>query len=139
MRLVVSSGGVPAGSYLAAFRGVEPVTNDYGDGLKWTFEVTGGSYAGSKTGCTTSVRPSQKNSCGRIVAGISGMSLSIGSEIDLAAYIGRVYLIVVIDGKNGGTYISAVTQPPGSPAPQPAITPAPLPPPQPCPSPTPST
>lgn len=35
MKLTVSSGGVPAGSYLSKFVGVERITNDFGPGLVW--------------------------------------------------------------------------------------------------------
>ena len=67
--LVVSSGeGVPAGSYLANVTGVEPVNNEYGDGLRWQFQVVNGQHKGSKTSRTTQTKPSPKNGCGKVLA-----------------------------------------------------------------------
>ena len=141
MKLTVSPGGVPTGSYIALFRSVEATTNDFGDGLKWWFEIQGGPHAGAKTGCTTANKPTLKNSCGKLVSGIVGKPLSNDMEIDLASYFGRAYLIIVTEGKSGGTYVSTVTQPPTTPTLPPSPSPAPVASPQPNPSlsPTPST
>ncbi|MGO9109106.1 MAG: hypothetical protein ACLP9L_07735 [Thermoguttaceae bacterium] len=133
MLLKVSAGGVPAGSYLAPFMGVETTTNEYGDGLRWWFEIPSGPHAGSKVGRITSPKPTPKNACGKMLAGITGRSLTAGLEIDLAAYVGKPFLIIVAESKsgNGGTYVDAVTQPPTLP-PQSPPSASPL-------SPTPST
>jgi hypothetical protein len=120
MKLLVSQGGAPPGSYLARFESVEAVTNDFGDGLKWWFEIVGGPHAGCKTSGITARKPTLKNSCGKLVSGILGTPLSNDMEIDLAAYFGQQFLVVVAQGKTGGTYVSAVTRPPVSATPLPA-------------------
>ena len=50
MKLKVS-GGVPEGSYLAKFVKVEPTTNNLGDCLKWTWQITSGPCAGQTPSC----------------------------------------------------------------------------------------
>jgi hypothetical protein len=46
--LRVSSGGVPPGSYLAKFLGVEDTHNDeYGPGFRWIFEIITGPKRGA--------------------------------------------------------------------------------------------
>jgi hypothetical protein len=116
MLLKVSAGGVPVGSYVAPFKGVETTTNEYGDGLRWWFEIPAGPHAGCKVGRITANRPTLKNSCGKMLAGITGKQLATDLEVDLTAYIGKMYLLIVAEGKNGGTYVDAVTQPPTSPS-----------------------
>jgi hypothetical protein len=112
MRLTVSPGGVPIGSYNALFTGIEPTTNDFGEGLKWWFQVTSGPCAGGKIGRITAMKPTLRNSCGKMLSGVVGRPLANDMEVDLAAFVGRMYLIIVAEGKSGGTYVDAVTQPP---------------------------
>lgn len=112
MKLVLTSGGVPAGSYLAKFLGVEPTeAGQYGPGIKWSFEVITGRYAASKVCRTTGVFPTQKNSCGKMLMGISGKA-NEGEEIDLADYVGKTYLIVLVQRPEGGTSLESVSVPP---------------------------
>lgn len=112
MKLTVSSGGVPVGSYLGKFLGVEKVTNDYGDGLSWRWEIVSGPHAGQKVGRITTPQPTTKNVCGKIVAGVIGKPLSAGEEIDLAACVSKTYLLVVTEGERGGTRVESVTTAP---------------------------
>jgi acyl-homoserine lactone acylase PvdQ len=110
MLLKITAGGVPAGSYHAIFKNAEAVTNDYGPGLRWIFEVVGGPHAGQTASRTTTQSPTTQNSCGKLLSGITGKPLSIGVEFELSAYIGKAYLIVVGEGKTGATRVEAVTQ-----------------------------
>ena len=114
MKLIVTPGGVPAGSYIALFESVETTTNDLGNCLKWWFEVQSGAHTGAKVGCITACRPTLKNSSGKMLSGIVGKPLANDMEVDLDAYFGRSFLIIVVNGKNGGSYVDAVTQPPPS-------------------------
>lgn len=110
--LKVSAGGVPAGSYLAKFTGVEPTNNDYGDGLRWQFDVLNGEHKGLATSRTTGNRPTLKNSAGKMLAGLAGGILTPGTEIDPSKYVDNTYLIVVANTESGSTRVDSVTAPP---------------------------
>lgn len=111
--LRVSSGGVPAGSYMAKFLGVEETHNDeYGAGIRWLFEVISGPHKGGRPPRITSDRPTLKNGCGRMLAGITGRPLVPDEDIDLDLYIGKTYLVVVVNTESGGTRIESVSPPP---------------------------
>jgi hypothetical protein len=110
--LKVSAGGVPAGSYLAKFVGVEATNNEYGDGLRWVFEVVNGPNKGAKTSRITSQAPTPKNACGKMLGGITGKTLTPGEDINLDSFIGKTYLVMVINTDGGGTRIDSVSAPP---------------------------
>jgi hypothetical protein len=110
MLLKVSAGGVPVGSYHARFTGVEAVNNEFGDGLRWNFEITAGTNAGRIVSRTTAKTPTPRNTCGKLLSGITGKPLTIGGEFELAAFAGRPYLVVVTEGQTGSTRVDAVTQ-----------------------------
>jgi len=89
MKLILSNGGVPAGSYVAKFLGIEATEpNQYGPGIRWQFEVVAGPHVGTKISRTTGVKPTPKNQCGKMLIAVSGKSI-MGEEIDLARYVGR--------------------------------------------------
>ena len=112
MKLTLSSGSTPPGSYLAKFLGTEQAeANEFGAGIRWQFEITSGPLAGTKIGRTTGDKPTLKNACGRMLIGISGKN-TVGEPIDLAQYVGKVYLIIVVQRPEGGTYLDSVSLPP---------------------------
>ena len=112
MKLTLSKGGVPAGSYVAKFVGVEPSEpNQYGPCIRWNFEVVTGPHAGTKLGRPTGTKPTIKNKCGQFLIGLSGKSV-LGEEIDLSQYVGKNYLIVVVNRPEGGTSLDSVSMPP---------------------------
>lgn len=110
--LKVSAGGVPAGSYLAKFLGYESTTTEFGDCLRWQFEVVNGQHTGSRTSRITGLSPTTKNACGRVLSGITGKPLTAGEDIDLESFIGRTYWIVVVNTDSGGTKVESVSPPP---------------------------
>jgi len=112
MKLVVSSGGVPAGSYLTKFVGLESITNDFGPGLSWEWEVLNGPHAGQTVRRITTVTPTSKNACGKILSGVIGKSLAVGEELDLSKYVGKTYLVVVGETDRGGSRVESVTPAP---------------------------
>ncbi len=112
--LRVSAGGVPVGGHIATFVGVEPTKNDYGDGLKWIFEVVSGPSKGAKTYRITSQAPTLKNACGRMVSGITGKPLVIDEDVKLDQYFGKSYLVMVTTTEGGGTRVDSVSAPPVS-------------------------
>lgn len=112
-KLTVTNGGVSPGTYTALFQGLEAVHNEYGDGLKWPFRIVGGEFDGCIVCRTTGIKPSINNVCGDMLCGVSGQPLSAGVEINLAPFVGQKYIIVVQQGKNGGsTRVEGVTKPP---------------------------
>lgn len=110
--LKVSAGGVPAGSYLARFVGLETTTNDIGEGLRWIFEVTAGPHTGAKASRITSPSPTLKNACGKMLAGVTGRGLAPEESVNLDAFLGRIYLVVVVNTDSGATRIDSVSPPP---------------------------
>jgi hypothetical protein len=115
MQLMMSESkfGVPVGSYTATFVGAEPREplqgTGYGPALEWTFKVENGLYAGKVIGRLTAAEPTVKNSCGRLLQQLTGGAVGVGSVVDLAAYVGRRYTVLVEPTRSGeGTRIGAV-------------------------------
>jgi hypothetical protein len=112
MKLTLSSGSTPPGSYHAKFLGIEPAeANEYGAGIRWLFEIISGALAGTKIGRTTGDKPTVRNACGKMLTGISGKT-AVGETVDLAQYVGKTYLIIVIQRPEGGTSLDSVCPPP---------------------------
>jgi hypothetical protein len=111
MKLVVKAGGVPPGSYVARFLGAEPRESQFGPGLLWQFEVASGQQAGAKATGMTGSEPTAQNKCGRFLAAITGKPLSVGESVDLTAFVGRPYLIVV-EKNDKGSRVATVTAAP---------------------------
>lgn len=112
MKLKISAGSVPAGSYSAKFVGVEPFQSKdgkYGDGLRWKFQIVGGSLNGQVASRITGPTPSPKNSCGQVLSGMLGKSLQADQEFDIDLLVGRTFLIVVKATANG-TRIETVVE-----------------------------
>jgi hypothetical protein len=112
MKLTVTAGGVPPGSYIAGFLSMEPKESQHGPGLLWTCEVASGAYAGAKPTGMTGPKPTPTNKCGRFVAGITGKALTLSETVDLTPYVGKLYLIVVEATDKGGSKIVSITAPP---------------------------
>jgi hypothetical protein len=113
MKLTVKAGGVPPNSYIAKFKGVEQKPGFEGKpGLLWTCEVASGPFTGSKATGFTPLEPTAANKCGRFLAGIVGKMPGLGESVDLSAYVGKPYLIVVEATDKGGSKIVSITAPP---------------------------
>jgi hypothetical protein len=109
MKLQVSHGGAPAGTYLAQFVGVDTTnSNDFGPGLRWKFIVTQGELVGRMLSRVTGDKPTPANSCGKLLAGMLGQPLIVDKELDPDQFIGRSFLVVVAPSKTGQTRIEAV-------------------------------
>ena len=80
--LKVSSGGVPAGTYIGQLVAVEDVQADaqrgYGAGLKWVFQIAKGEQAGQQAARITTATPTPKNACGRMLNGLLGRAIQPG-------------------------------------------------------------
>jgi hypothetical protein len=112
MKLTVKAGGVPTGSYVAKFAGVEQRDHaQYGPGLLWQFEIVSGPNAGAKATGMTGTVPTTQNKCGKFLAGVTGKPLAVGESIDLTPFVGTRYLIVVEQAEKGSRIVS-ITAPP---------------------------
>jgi hypothetical protein len=52
--------------------------------LKFVWECVGGEHAGEQATRITSDKPTPKNAAGRMLAGLTGLTLKPGVKIDLA-------------------------------------------------------
>jgi hypothetical protein len=116
MKLKVCGGGVPAGAYAGKFLGIEPIPADpirgFGEGLRWQFEVLTGPHKGARTSRITTTKPSLKNACGKMLQGVCGKTLMLDEEVDLEAFVGHNYLVVVQATENGAARVETVSTPP---------------------------
>ena len=111
LQFEIGQGGcsLPEGVFKARFVDVEPTIHDeYGDGLKFVFEVTDGDRIGELGTRITSAKPTPKNAAGRIIAGIVGESLKAGKTVSLEPFVGKEYLIQIELTKNDSTRIATV-------------------------------
>lgn len=112
MKLTLSSGSVPPASYHAKFVGVESAeANQFGPGLRWVFEISGGAHAGTRVSRTTGAVPTLKNACGKLLMSVSGRN-TVGETVDVSVFAGKVYLIIVAQRPEGGTSLESVSLPP---------------------------
>jgi hypothetical protein len=100
--------GVPAGPHTGEFLGVEPFENEHGPGVKWRWKVTEGQHAGGIATRITGLKPTPKNSCGKMLVALLGRTPTEGERIDPASYVGKRYLIVVEATQSGGTRVCTV-------------------------------
>ena len=107
---VKAGGGPPAGFYRAKFLTVETTEHEeYGQGLKFVFEVSEGDHKGEQATRITNSSPTPKNAAGRMLSGLTGETLTPGTKIDLSPFVGREYLLQVEATSNGaGTRVSTV-------------------------------
>ncbi|MBL8798266.1 MAG: hypothetical protein JNM56_30510 [Planctomycetia bacterium] len=103
LKLNVTTGGVAPGTYKGTFQGFAQIQNDYGDGLEWCFALANGQQLKRITRDV----PTLKNSCGKMIAGITGQGLATG-EVDLAQFVGKPYTLIVAPTANGGSRIETV-------------------------------
>jgi len=106
---ISQSGGPPAGIYRAKFKDVESTEHkEFGDGLKWVFEVETGDHAGELATRITSPKPTPKNAAGRMIRQVSGQSLAAGQTLDLVPFVGKSYLVQVAETQSGATRVETV-------------------------------
>jgi hypothetical protein len=112
MKFKMMSGGVPVGSYIGTFLGVEGVENEYGEALRWDWEITTGEFKGLRASRLTGRVPTLKNACGKLLSAVAGKSVGNGEEIDLAPCVGKTYLVIVGATDKGSTRVETATKPP---------------------------
>ena len=103
MEFEVSAGsGPPAGNYKASFLSVEPTVHEsYGEGLRFSWTVAEGPQKGVTATRGTGNKPSTGNAAGKMIAALTGQSLTSGQKVSVSACIGATYLITVAASPSG--------------------------------------
>lgn len=116
-RVGESKFGAPAGVYLAHFRRVEPLKKStYGPGIAWRFEIADGPFKGKIVDRITDPIPTLRNSCGKLIAALTGKALVTGQDIDVQPSVDHLYQITLEQKQSGnGTRIVGIKQPPPPP------------------------
>lgn len=107
----ISAGsGPPPGNYKAVFTGVEATTHEsYGEGLRFSWTITDGPQKGAVASRGTGNKPSTGNAAGKLIAALTGQSLSGGQKVSVASCVGKAYLITVGPSPSGnGTRVETV-------------------------------
>ena len=100
-----STGPMPEGMHYAVFNTTESVParewegKQLEEGVRWIFEVSGGPHKGRRLSTITGPVPTEKNGCGRILAGMFGRPIKPGEEIDIEPLIGQTFFVTVQGGK----------------------------------------
>jgi hypothetical protein len=109
MNLVIKSNECPTGIYQARFCGVEQTTHpEYGDGLRFNFEITAGPQKGVRTCRTTSAQPTPRNAAGRMLADLAGVAPANGVSLNPNDVVGKEYTIVVRESETGRVRVESV-------------------------------
>ena len=100
-----SSGPMPEGMHYAVFTTTESVParewegKQLEEGVRWAYEVSVGPHKGRRLSTITGTVPTEKNGCGRILAGMFGRPIKPGEDIDIEPLIGQTFLVNVQGGK----------------------------------------
>ena len=109
MNFTIRSIDCPAGVYRARFAGAETTSHaEFGDGLRFEFEVTDGPQQGKRPSRITSADPTPHNVAGRMLCDLAGVAPANGVSINLDDYLNREYTIVVREDELGRTRVESV-------------------------------
>jgi len=114
MEFEFSKGGdsVPPDTYKGRFDRVEErEPNEHGESVRFVWTITAGDQSGREATriCGVDRPPTAKNALGRILGGLAGKSLEIGQKIRVEDYVGRLYLLQVVDAPGGnGTRVETI-------------------------------
>lgn len=109
MTFTKSQYDVPEGKYTARFTGVtlkdasgklDEKGKPMPPAMTWDFVIVGGEHDGKQVDRLTGRTPTPKASCGKMLAAISDEVLKDGTEVDLGAFVGKLYRITV-EASNG--------------------------------------
>jgi hypothetical protein len=103
-------GGPPAGAYEAEFLGVKRTEHpEYGSGFRFEWRVSGGPHAGAIAARTTNAKPTAGNAAGKMIASLTGATLTGGAKASLSSAVGKTFLIVCEATPSGkGTKVVSV-------------------------------
>ena len=106
----IQNPSLPIGSYVCEFVGVQPFSHpEFGDGLRWEFEVVRGKKEGARTSRVTKDVPTIKNSAGRFLAALDAKSPSEDMDVEPQQFVGREYRVTVAasPGSPGSTRVES--------------------------------
>lgn len=107
MKFTVTAGeGLPVGSYAARFKEAEPVTNDFGEGVKLVFEVLQGEHLGQTASRICSTKLSPKSNLYKFLQAFKGGKLEPGEQVDLLSFIGQQGMMIVEGTDSGATRVA---------------------------------
>ena len=108
MKFTVSAGeGLPVGSYAAEFAGAEPITNDFGDGVKLIFKCLQGDHEGQQATRICSTKLSPKSNLHRFLTALKGSKLEPGEQVDLEAFLGTRGMMIVEATDSGSSRVAS--------------------------------
>lgn len=104
------SSGIPAGQYRLKFSSYEQSTHaEYGDRIRWEFEVVHGPQRGQTTSAFTGARLTRKSKFMElIVQAFLGRQLEVDEEFNPDPHIGREFLGIVVPTDNGSTKLNTL-------------------------------
>ena len=108
MQLVFQNAdNVPEGNYGATLQAIEPISNEHGPGLRWSFAITKGEHSGRQVSRFTGDKPTANNSCGRMLVAILGRSPQSGEAIDITTQIGKPFMVQVKKTPSGSVRVES--------------------------------
>lgn len=105
--VMTSASGIPAGNYPAKFVEAEGIENDFGPGVRLTWEVLQGDHQGAKTTRIVSQKLGPKTNLFKFVSALAGRKPEAGEEIDLTAFYGLSGMVIVGDCEGGSTRVES--------------------------------
>lgn len=93
MLFQIASATLPPGDYTARFLGEIAITNTYGDGIQWRFQIVGGDLHGKMVSRVTGNVPQAGSTCYCMLCGILGREPVENEEVDTSPYLNRQYRI----------------------------------------------
>jgi hypothetical protein len=107
LTIKASNENIPAGSHKATFRGIEQieVSRQAGKEPAWRWVFYDAANDRTITGISDYTKPTTNNKFGRWLAALSGKPLSDGTAVNTDDYIGKEYVLIVVD-KDGKTALN---------------------------------
>ena len=106
----MGSGGVPVGSYRAAFIGTEKFDQNvekYGEGIALKWKVIGGEQDGAEASRICSPRLTPKSTFTKFATSLKGSKLEAGERFSFEKYIGLQGMLLVEETDSGSTRVAA--------------------------------
>lgn len=105
---------IPEGEYLGRLTSVEEWTQNaekYGPAVRFAFEILKGDYKGQEAVSITSAKVTKKTRLGKLLRALKGSAIEPGEMIDPTQFIGREYVISVVETDSGSTRVENLIAP----------------------------
>ena len=109
MRLLMSKGGIPVGTYLAEFISVEAFDDNadkYGPALLLKWKIIGGNFDGQEASRICSKKLNPKTALHGFAVALKGGKLEGGEAFDFDDYLGAQGSIIVEETPSGSTRVA---------------------------------